>query len=272
MATFLVLSVLLLPLGLLEDTVFLSGMEGGLSVKVLEMRGNYVTVIVSKDDIGSVSYSMNDKDDFPDVVTIYPEGVELKCRAEDAGDGTMVLDVRRDAITAVNVSFDKEGKKSRRREKMEDAALAPSAGRLSGATVDKLKEELRRELLAEMRSERQLEEKAFTSENTGRVEGTITQGKNPLPGCKVKMVLLVGGSGIMSRYVTAKDREALETVTNEEGHYTFEEVLPGGYKLFWMPPWENSWIRRMRIEPDVFVEPGETAEPKNVNAGIAPVN
>ncbi|MEE9584146.1 MAG: hypothetical protein V3W51_01590 [Candidatus Brocadiales bacterium] len=276
MAIFLVLSALLLPLGLLEDTIFFSGMEGGLGTKVLELRGNYVTAVVSKDDIESVRYSANDGEDFPDVVVIYPEGVVLKCRAEDVGDGTMVLDICRDQISSVKVSFNKAGDKSsrgKRREREEETgASALSTGRISGAAVDKLKEDLRRELMAEIRTERREEEDTLISENTGRVEGIITQSKVPLPGCKVKIVMLVGKSSFIGRFVPVKDADELETVTDENGRYVFQDVLPGAYKLFWMPPWEDGWIRRMRMEPDVFVEPGETTEPKAVNAGIAPVN
>jgi protocatechuate 3,4-dioxygenase beta subunit len=49
-----------------------------------------------------------------------------------------------------------------------------------------------------------------------------------------------------------------ETVTSESGLYHFKKVPPGGYKLYWKPPKEASWIRKLKMEPDIFVEAGET--------------
>ncbi|MFQ5686265.1 MAG: carboxypeptidase-like regulatory domain-containing protein, partial [Candidatus Scalindua sp.] len=80
----------------------------------------------------------------------------------------------------------------------------------------------------------------------------LAKGK-PLPGCQVKIMMLerwglLGG---------IKKGIRFETITDENGVYHFENVPTGGYKLYWKPPRESSWIRRLQMEPDIYVESGE---------------
>ena len=64
----------------------------------------------------------------------------------------------------------------------------------------------------------------------------------------------------------------IETITDENGRYLFEKVNPGGYKIYWKPPHESSWIRSIKMEPDLFVETGETYHYRDRETNIRTAN
>ena len=65
-------------------------------------------------------------------------------------------------------------------------------------------------------------------------------------------------SGLLAKgYRPIDGAVEIETVTDKDGVYHFENVSPGLYKLYWKPPSETSWVRRFKMEPDVIVEPGK---------------
>ncbi|HHT9155813.1 MAG TPA: hypothetical protein ACFYD5_08375, partial [Candidatus Tripitaka sp. YC43] len=97
------------PLALLEDSVLLKGPGGDVKeirAKVTELRPDKVTAIISKEDVTSASYSMEDKEGYLDKVSFGP--VEIACKVMDMGESTMIVGIPREAIASVRVSFQKE--------------------------------------------------------------------------------------------------------------------------------------------------------------------
>ena len=74
--------------------------------------------------------------------------------------------------------------------------------------------------------------------------------------------------------IFGKPKEGLwfETITDENGRYLFEKVNPGGYKIYWKPPRESSWIRSIKMEPDIFVEAGETYRYRDRETNVKTAN
>ncbi|MFQ5715318.1 MAG: hypothetical protein ACE5GU_14930 [Candidatus Scalinduaceae bacterium] len=130
--------------------------------------------------------------------------------------------------------------------------------------TEKIKEELR----LEFEEKKQLEEKAYEAENFGDVRGRMLFKGKPLARCQVKIVMLEKWGFLK----TVKEGIRFETVTGDNGRYHFEKVPPGGYKLYWKPPAESSWIRRMRMEPDIYVEVGETSYFPDRETNVRTVN
>jgi protocatechuate 3,4-dioxygenase beta subunit len=95
----------------------------------------------------------------------------------------------------------------------------------------------------------------------------LAKGK-PLPGCQVKIMMLEK----WGMFGQPKEGLRLETVTDENGRYLFEGVHPGGYKIYWKPPGETSWIRTIKMEPEIFVEAGETYHFRDRETNIRTVN
>ena len=102
----------------------------------------------------------------------------------------------------------------------------------------------------------------------GLVKGGILKRGRPLAACKIRLVLLRNKGGVF--YKDKQSGRKLENITDETGTYKFYNVLPGYYKIYWMPPSESSWIRRVSMEPDVLVQTGElsTLPPLETNQRI----
>jgi hypothetical protein len=103
-------------------------------------------------------------------------------------------------------------------------------------------------------------------EEMGRVEGVIMWHGKPLQNSKVKVVLetYTGFSLSALKELFAADKEkspqdeiVLETTTDSEGHYVFNQAPPGYYRLYWMPDVNTGWVRRLREKPDVEVMTGK---------------
>ena len=100
--------------------------------------------------------------------------------------------------------------------------------------------------------------------NLGRVEGRILHSGKPLPDCQVKLQMLEKGGLLAKGYRPVEGAVELETITDKDGIYRFMNVSPGLYKLYWKPPSETTWVRRFKMEPDVIVDSGKLAKPKDI--------
>jgi hypothetical protein len=120
----------------------------------------------------------------------------------------------------------------------------------------------------DLRGEFENREKAYDVENFGKVTGRMFYKGKLLPGCQVKIILLEKWG------IFGKPKEGLrfETITDENGRYLFEKVNPGGYKVYWKPPHGSSWIRSIKMEPDLFVEAGETYHYRDRETNIRTAN
>lgn len=94
--------------------------------------------------------------------------------------------------------------------------------------------------------------------SAGRIKGRFISSGNPLASCKVRLVRL-RKDGVKYSKDTNSGARPIEAVTDRRGEYTFNNVPPGMHKLYWKPPMESSWIRRVSMEPDVVVRAGDVA-------------
>lgn len=146
----------------------------------------------------------------------------------------------------------------------EPTLQAPS--REEAAARDELKEQIKQEVLQELIAERQ---NHGVSENSlvSAVGKILWQGQ-PLAECKVKAVRLEKlGFGSVRL-----DDTGQEVMTAVDGSYAFEQLEPGFYKLFWVPPSGTHWIRRLRTEPDFEVRPGEHTEIEPLDVARSTLN
>ncbi len=279
------------------DTLKLEGLDEKIDVKILEMNEESIRVIVPQREVGSISIEHEVDDKYPDTVLIIVNGKESKviCKIVKITKkpGGITLQIPREKVVAMQIAFpgstqdtnsDQNGTFSIHRGERTHPPL--DAERLKEQIKNDLRHEfeikqesqeqegiaikdrIREELRDELESKEQMREKAFEAENYGKVTGRMLFKGKPLPGCQVKIVMLEKW-GIFGK---PKEGLQLETSTDEDGRYLFEKVQPGGYKIYWKPPRESTWIRSIKMEPDMFVEAGETYRYRDRETNIKTAN
>jgi hypothetical protein len=104
---------------------------------------------------------------------------------------------------------------------------------------------------------------------TGRVVGKVISHGEPVEGCKVMLVSRGGEAGLITKLFGGKrsgtDAPAsYQTATDREGKYAFEDVAVGEYDVFWLPPNETQWTRKLSEKPNLTVRVGETIYYKDI--------
>ena len=276
------------------DTLKLEGFGEKIEVKILEMTEEFVKVVVPQGEIGSISIKSEHDDKYPDTVFINVDGKESKviCKIVKITKkpGSITLQIPRERVAAIQIAFpgneqDTDSNKSDAlTERSRESAPPPvDAEKLKEQIKEELRleferkqgkddiaieEKIKEELRLEFENKKQMEDETFEVENYGRVSGRMLAKGKPLPGCQVKIMMLEKWG------MFGKPKEGLrfETITDENGRYLFEKVHPGGYKLYWKPPGETSWIRSIKMEPEIFVEAGETYHFRDRDTNIKTVN
>jgi hypothetical protein len=103
----------------------------------------------------------------------------------------------------------------------------------------------------------------------GTVHGRLSNRGRPLVNCHVVIVPMHDENGVSG---FDPDRKPLDTLTDDQGEYRFENVAPGAYKLTWLPQGQTRWIRRIAMTPDVKVRNGETTGLKEIRVALQTVN
>ncbi len=273
------------------DTLSLEGFDEKIDVKILEMNEEFIKVIVPQGEIGSISIKSEADDKYPDKVLISVNGKESKltCKIKKItkNPGNITLQISREKVSAIQIAFpgnDQMDTLSTHREEPPQPHVDTEL--LKEQIMDQLRHEfgvnqerreqegvvieerIREDLKSELESKERRRTKAYEAENYGTVTGIMLFKGKPLPRCQVKIVKLESWG------LFGKQKESLqfETSTDEYGRYLFEKVQPGGYKIYWKPPHESSWIRSIKMEPDIFVEAGETYRYRDRETNLKTVN
>ena len=103
----------------------------------------------------------------------------------------------------------------------------------------------------------------------GTVTGRLLNKGHPLVNCHVVIVPMHEQSGA---YGFDPERQVLNTTTDDRGEYRFANVVPGAYKLTWLPQGETRWIRRISMHPDVMVRAGQATNLKDIRVALQTIN
>ncbi len=268
------------------DTLELKNFDRKIEAKIVEFDDEFVTVIIPKINISSIGIKSESDGEFPDTVFVSANGMENKVVCKilkiTKKPGSVTIQIPRRIISSVKMSFpDNEhevnsNQKDTLTTSKQERAYSPVDAEALRVQINqelkRAKEELRREfeekqekkdesveeqimeeLTLGFERKQQIDEETFNTENYGRVAGRMLHKGKPLQGCHVKIMILEKW-GIFGGI---KKGIHFETITDDNGVYYFERIPPGGYKLYWKPPSESSWIRRLQMEPDIYVEIGE---------------
>ena len=122
---------------------------------------------------------------------------------------------------------------------------------------------------AETQHEATAESQEPDKRETGSAVGRMLWKGRPVAGCRVK-VLLLSTLGFLK--VTKLNDVGREDISDKGGFYRFEELPPGRYKLYWVPPGGSHWIRRLRLNPDFEVRPNEQTDIGTLEIRVTTLN
>jgi|GEM_PF-3024280 len=92
------------------------------------------------------------------------------------------------------------------------------------------------------------------------IQGKVLLKGNPLANCKIR-ILEIG-----------QEQKSFESITDEQGIYTFTNVPYGEYILYWQPEGSEQWIRRLSENPDITLVPGRPVSVRNIETNVKTVN
>lgn len=104
---------------------------------------------------------------------------------------------------------------------------------------------------------------------TGTVCGRLLDARRPMANCRVALIPLRKG---WTGYRLVRSATTPSVVTDAQGVFRFERVPPGPYKLTWLPPGDDLWIRRLALRPDVVVTANETSQLDDIHAALRTIN
>lgn len=125
------------------------------------------------------------------------------------------------------------------------------------ADREQLKEELTRDILVKLRKQDAADGSVQPIKDGGSAEGRMLRGGKGLAECRVKLVRMVTAGLFSEMFQNFKEGTEFETLTDEKGKYYFANLPKGAYKLKWELPGDRGWIRRLRDKPDATIENGK---------------
>lgn len=249
-----------------------SGFE--IACKVTSKNTDTIGIRIPKSEAASLrmvfapGLSMGGKEEKP-IPSISSEQVLRPIRETEAHATTPVSpshalkqEIRREAEPPVNREVAKEKIK---REVIQELEAEKASKEEAWQSPRVFKEEIKRELKEEFEAKREAEKKVFQETKLGRVEGRILRKGQPLPDCEVTIVMLVKAKiPLAGSFYQPEMPTEYEGITDSEGRYHLINVAPGEYQIYWKPPTESGWIRRLEMKPDIIAEAGKTTYPKDI--------
>ncbi|MGR3318621.1 MAG: hypothetical protein ACUZ8O_09090 [Candidatus Anammoxibacter sp.] len=213
----------------------------------------------NRNNYGKASYYDEDydDDDVLDIVMLEDE-LEERYLETDKSMRTARSDVKDWLLSEIN-NAKSEGKSNRQSYRQGSRQVSRQGSR-QAEKFDLLDKTLRDDNTIEKNNQAsRSNERVQFSSNSGRIKGKFLYSGNPLESCKVRLVKLRKVGLIYYKDTETEEATSIEVSTDRRGTFTINNAKPGFYKLYWKPPTESSWIRRVSMEPDVIVTAGEIA-------------
>ena len=106
---------------------------------------------------------------------------------------------------------------------------------------------------------------------TGNVTGRVLHDGHPLTGCRVRLSPIQGPATELTRLLGGKfspqgpGQKVVETTTNTNGVYLFEDVPIGDYDISWLPLGATHWLGWLSDKPDVTVKAEEVTQQGDID-------
>ncbi len=276
------------------DIITLKNTNHDIELKVLGVSDEHITAAIPGKSIKTLVKQFSDAKSYPDVVFMISPGITIVCKIKEVTEDAVQVLIPASGISSLKTGVQPPAKPvgdapvSRISDKPKDVfgdlKISPQektgtenysrlqteplnrVGRISDKPKDVLGDvKTSPQEKTGIENDSRLQTKPLNPDNKlGSVEGRVFQNGKPLKSCQVKLVMMEKYGYLTNEYRIVEGAMEIESVTDEHGIYYFANVPPGKFKLFWMPPSETGWVRRLKMDPDVVVKSGKPATPKDI--------
>lgn len=235
------------------DIITLKNANQDVELKVLGIADEHITAAIPSKAIKTLVKQFSDIKSYPDVLFMISPGVTVVCRVKEVTEDTVQILIPTSMISSLKMGF--------------QPSVKPETDASSSRISDKPKEvvgDVKAFPREKTGAEKNSRLPVAMDSKLGNVQGKIFQNGKPLKNCQVKLVVMEKVGFLTKEYHTVEGASEIESVTDDHGVYHFANIPPGRYKMYWLPPSETGWVRRLKMDPDVVVESGKLVTPKDI--------
>ena len=221
-----------------SDKLFLKGEDSAIDVTVEESNLSYVAVKIQKEYITNMEVNRLNKIEFSDMLQLFNQGRTIYCEVAEIDNNSVHVKIPMSEVASFNISLHK-----------------PENGREEIPYMREYDETGSNIFPEQFKYRNKTKNRVILSSEKGALTGIVLYKEKPSPKCEIKIYRLEPGRGLFVRRF--KLAEHFETMTDNDGRYSFKDLQPGAYKLYWKRNIGEEWKRRIELEPDAIVEIGQ---------------
>ena len=221
-----------------SDKLFIKGEDSAIEVTVVKSDLSYVTVTIQKEHITNMEVNRLNNIDFSDMLQLFNLSRAIYCEISEIDNNSVQAKIPMSEIASFNITLHK-----------------PEIDQDEIQYVREYNKMDNNRFTEEFKNKNRAQNRAILSNEKGALTGSVLHKEKPLPKCEIKIYRLEPARGLFSR--NFKLAEYFETMTDNEGRYSFNDLRPGPYKLYWKRNIGDEWKRKIELEPDAIVEIGQ---------------
>lgn len=219
------------------DLLYLKDIKDGLEVNITSSNENTLTAIIDKREISNISVNTLNKENFPDTFTLFINTNKVFCKIVEINSTRITAEIPMVEVESFNITLSK---------------MPEESNFIYDNSLDN-----------ETKPETQFLNKQHNTINKnqqktpGLLTGLVHSKGKPLASCEIKLYKLEKSGVFFRKSYIQKERGHLETITDNNGVYSFNKIPAGAYKLYWRQSLGEEWKKRIEMEPDIIVWSGE---------------
>ena len=243
------------------DLLYLKGSDYGINVEINKSDARSVTATIPKENIVEVMVNASNNTSYPDTLMLKYNRNELHCKVIETKETVIITRIPMIEVASFNITIsDPANTETIYKRRTDNERYAPGI-------------ETNIEDLQYVEDDGNFEKGGLEKnrqpvpKHPGMVKGSILSKGSPLAKCQVRIYRLEPkGFLFFKRY---KQSNHYETMTDNDGNYTFKNIPEGSYKLYWKRNLGEPWMKRIETEPDIFVFDGKQtiATPFDIGPG-----
>ncbi len=218
------------------DLLYLKDIKDALEAKISSSNEDTLTAIIEKREITNITVDTSNKKTFPDTFTISSNTSKIFCKIVEMNSTRIIAKIPIHEVESFNIALSKQPEKINfiYDNSIDNEAETLFSTKQHDTTINK-----------------------NVQRTSGLVTGLVHSKGLPLARCEIKLYKLEKSGVFFRKSYIQKETGYLETITNNDGVYSFNKIPEGAYKLYWRQSLGDEWKQRIEMEPDIIVRIGE---------------